>query len=276
MFHLPIKITMTALATGLAQCAPAAPAAGIQPATTRPEAIADSPDPVNDLLDRLETSTGDLRDFEAKINYSKWDNVLQRDELRTGSVIYQVKPDGTKRFAILLERLIVGRRARDQRKHYVFDGSWFVEVDFEAKLFIKRQVVPPGEQFDPLKLGEGPFPLPVGQPADEVLARFDVKRLDRPQDATLAGRLGERVVDGLLLRSKPDTPQADEFVEAEIFYDRETLLPVGIGVAEANGDRKTVVLRDLKRNGGVDEAVLNIEEPDAREGWRIDIRPWRE
>ena len=240
-----------------------------------PKLIVDAWNPTDALLERLERSHADLRDFQADIVYHKWDNVLKRPEIRTGEVLYQVKPDGSKRFAILLERLIIRNRAREHRKHYVFDGSWLVEIDHESKIFIKRQVVPPDKQFDPLKLGEGPFPLPVGQPADEVRARFNVRRLHKPQDETLAERLAGRDVDGLLLVPKPGTPQAEEFERAEVFYDRESLLPVGVSVTEANGDRKTVILTNLKRDAGVDESKLSIEEPDALDGWRIDVEPYR-
>jgi hypothetical protein len=221
----------------------------IEPPTDSPppKLIVDAWNPTDELLERLERSHTDLRDFQADIVYHKWDNVLKRTEIRTGEVIYQVKPGGSKRFAILLERLIVRNRARDH---------------------------PPDKQFDPLKLGEGPFPLPVGQPAEEVRARFNVRRLHVPQDEALAERLAGRDLDGLLLEPKPDTPQADEFEQAEIFYDRESLLPVGVSVTEANGDRKTVILTDLKRDAGVDESKLSIEEPDALDGWRIDVEPY--
>ncbi|MHC4786473.1 MAG: LolA family protein, partial [Planctomycetota bacterium] len=166
-------------------------------------------------------------------------------------------------------------RRREHRKHYIFDGSWLVEIDHEAKIFIKRQIVPPGQQFDPLKLGEGPFPLPVGQPKDEVRARFKVRVLLKPKDETLAERLADRDVEGLLLVPKPGTALAEDVKEMEVFYDRQSLLPAGVRVTEVNGDRKTVVLTNLKRNAGVDERKLSIEEPDARDGWRKDIEPWR-
>jgi outer membrane lipoprotein-sorting protein len=293
---MAIKFTLLTLLGMLLCCGPKPPAAvaevpgaGDAPPVTEPVAevavvpptaspppklIVDEWNPTDELLERLERSHADLRDFQADIVYHKWDNVLKRPEIRTGEVIYQVKPGGTKRFAILLENLIVGNRSRKHRKHYVFDGSWLVEIDRESKIFIKRQVVPPDEQFDPLKLGEGPFPLPVGQPAEEVRARFNVRRLHEPQDETLAERLAGRDVDGLLLVPKPDTPQAKEFERAEIFYDRESLLPVGVSVTEANGDRKTVILTNLKRDAGVDESKLSIEEPDALDGWRIDVEPF--
>jgi hypothetical protein len=268
---MAIKLTLLTLLGMLLCCGPTPPAAvadvsGENPAPPVVEPVAevvsepppDSPPP--------------------KLIVDEWnptDELLERTEIRTGEVIYQTKPGGSKRFAILLERLIVRNRARAHRKHYVFDGSWLVEIDHESKIFIKRQVVPPDQQFDPLKLGEGPFPLPVGQPAEEVRARFNVRRLHEPQDETLAERLADRDVDGLLLKPKPGTPQADEFEQAEIFYDRESLLPVGVSVTEANGDRKTVILTNLRRDAGVDESKLSIEEPDALDGWRIDVEPYR-
>ena len=232
-----------------------------------------APDPVDELLEKLERAADDLRDFSANIRYDKWDAVLERTEIRTGKVIYQVdQADGSKRFAILLERLIVGNRARNQRKHYIFDGSWLVEIDHDAKVFIKRQIVAPDKQFDPLKLGEGPFPLPIGQPKDEVLARFDVQRIDAPKEGLLKN-LSD--VYGLRLTPKPNTPEAEDFQRVDLFYDRQTLLPTGINVLEVNGDHKTVRLRNLRRNQGVDEDKLSIKTPDPKQGWHIDVRPWR-
>ncbi len=103
-----------------------------------------------------------------------------------------------------------------------------------------------------------------------------MRRLHEPTDETLAERLAGRDVDGLLLVPKPNTPEAEDFERAEIFYDRQSLLPVGVSLTEANGDRKTVILSNLKRDAGVDESKLSIEEPDARDGWRKDVEPWKD
>ena len=42
---------------------------------TRP---ARAPDPVDELLEKLERASDDLRDFAADIRYDKWDAVLER------------------------------------------------------------------------------------------------------------------------------------------------------------------------------------------------------
>ena len=261
------------LALPLLGCGPQPPelVSAPPPALTTPEA--GPPDPVADLLGRLEEASLDLRDFEARIDYEKWDAVLQRRERRLGTLLYQVTDRG-RRLGILLEWLIVGQRRERHRKNFIFDGVWLIEKDHEAKLFLKRQIAPPGKVFDPLKLGEGPFPLPIGQPAREVLARFDVALLEQPSDERLAQRLQGMDLNGLLLVPKPGTRLADDFARLELFYDTATGMPVGINAVEPDGDRKTVFLSNLKRNQGIDPERLAVEEPDPRE-WQIDVRPWR-
>jgi hypothetical protein len=277
--------------------APSAPLPGDPPQTAPAKQPDDAPAPgaidpaIDDLLTRLETSDRDLRDFKAGITYDKWDSVLGRDEKRSGTLIYQVRPDGNKRFAILFDKLVVTNgdpadpatppgRLENKQHHYVFDAGWLAEIDLEKKQFIKQQIVAPGEKFDPLKLGEGPFPLPVGQAKKDVLARFEVARAELPKEGLLS-KLKPENVEGLTLIPRPGTEEAKDFSRVEIFYDKATLLPVGVStfgaeeVVAGERDRKTVLLFDAKRNEGVDESKLSIETPDAATGWRIDVRPWK-
>ena len=106
-----------------------------------------------------------------------------------------------------------------------------------------------------------------------MLARFEASLLEVTQHKVLANFLADKPVEGLKLVPRPMTPQAKEIAEVEIFYDAATLLPLGIFLTETNGNRKTVMLRHLKRNQGIDESKLSIEEPDPAQ-WQIDVRPW--
>lgn len=236
-------------------------------------------DPVHEILDRLEASAADLESFTGTIYYETYDDLLDRREIRLGEIIYRIaQAEESARditsFAVLFDTLIIGQRRSDRQKHYVFHGRWLAEVDHENRQFIKRELVPPGRQLDPLKLGEGPIPLPIGQPKDQVLARFDVSLHELPEDGPLA-RLEN--VDGLLLIPRENTPEADEYSRVELYYDRETNLPVGINAIEINDNRKTVRLSSVKRNPELtDEQIqqLSVEEPDPRR-WSIDVRPFR-
>jgi hypothetical protein len=230
-------------------------------------------DPVEELLDRLERSADDLSGFKATILYVKESALLGRKEIRRGELIYQLDVAGDKRFALFFDQLQIGSRLERRQRNYVFDGRWLAEIDHENKQFIKREIVPPGEHLDPLKLGEGPFPLPVGQAKADVRGRFDVEPALLPEEGPLS-RLQD--VDGLRLVPKPQRPEAEEYELIDLFYDRATLLPVGIVAVEVNGDRKIVRLDDAQRNPPLDEADrarLSIDEPDPTQ-WHVYVTPW--
>jgi hypothetical protein len=217
------------------------------------------------------------------VRYEVIDDLLGRSETRTGRLIYRTR-EGERRFAILFDQLTVrnqgqaGGRREERRQHYVFDGQWLAEIDHGAKQFIKHQVVAPGRTLDPLKLGEGPFPLPVGQPRAEVLARFDVTATAAPTEGPLASLVETHRLQGLRLVPRSGTGEAREYARVDLFYDLDTLLPVGIHVTLSNGDVKLVRLGDALRNpplSAAEEAALSIDDPDPSQ-WAISILPWKD
>ncbi|MHC4429735.1 MAG: hypothetical protein ACYS0D_14205 [Planctomycetota bacterium] len=252
---------------------PAAPPATAPDVEIVAPVVADNP--VLDLLTRLEGAQAGIRDFQARIDYRIRDEAFGRTEQRLGQLVYDAGGE-CRRLGVLLKHFIIRNRMQQQRKDFIFDCDWLIEVDHEAKLFQKRQIVPPGEEFDPLKLGEGPFPLPIGQRADEVLARFDVELLESPSDEWVAAQLLRRpATEGMLLVPKPGTELAKEFTRLEIFYDAATLIPIVIDAREPNGRRKIVILSNLELNKGIDPSLLMVEDPDPKE-WETDIRPWQQ
>ncbi|MCP3904283.1 MAG: hypothetical protein GY715_11685 [Planctomycetes bacterium] len=232
-------------------------------------------DDVERLLAAQELAARNLRAFTALVHYVTDDELLGDRVIRKGRIVYEQAPKTGRRIALMFDTVIENKRKRARRTHFVFSDRWLVEIDHDEKLFIKREIAAPGETFDPFRLGEGPIPLPIGQPASEVLARFDVKLVDLPDDGPLAKLIDRPVSQGLRLVPKPGTPGEKEYERIDLFYERTTRLPVGIAVVEPNGDRKTVRLDDVRRNVDLDASqreTLRIEEPDPAE-WRIDIRP---
>lgn len=231
------------------------------------------------LLDRLEASAEDLVGFTAKITYHKYDDLLDRREIRSGELLYRVDAEsGDRSFALLFDRLVINRRQSEHLQHFIFDGRWLAEIDHESnpKQFIKRELVAPGRTLDPLKLGEGPIPLPIGQAKQDVLDRYVVSEVVLPAEGMLA-RLEADQVDGIRLVPRPGTREADEFNHIDLFYDKVTSLPIGIDVLELNDDRKTVLLREVLHNPEFTSQMLSkldITVPDRRE-WRVVIESWR-
>ncbi len=235
-----------------------------------------------ELLIELERSGDDLRTFRARVATHKLDAVLGKRTIHGGTFLLRIDPDTDNRqFAFLID--FTSRAGRKANEHVIFDGAWLAEVNHNAKQVILRQIVPEGETFDPLKLGEGPFPMPIGQSAVEVARRFNVDTVDPPATGVL-GALGQDPnVHGLKLTPKPGTAEAKDLREVQIFYDRAARTPRGVIVVENQGDgenydQRLTLLTSVERNPAFtpeQRASLRIDDFDPNE-WRIDRTPYAE
>lgn len=263
---------MTTLALLLAAALAAAPPAPTAPASAPPVA-ADRCASVASLLDALEEAGRGVRSFRAGLEYEKFDALLDESERRFGRVVLE-GVDRERRFAFLFDRFYDGGgREEAMRDQWIYADGWLAEVNHDRRVFTKRQIVEPGRTFDPLKLGEGPFPLPFGQPRAEVESRFAAEICALPDLPRLRSL---KEVCGLRLVPKEGTSMAKETERVEIFYDRATLAPRAVVLSGRNGDRTTVILSRPVLNetlADADRELLAMPEPDPRQ-WTIDIRPW--
>lgn len=242
----------------------------------------DAPIAINtadDLLFALEDADAQIRALRADIRYTREFAIAGDVQVRDGQLVFASDPGrANRRFAIEFTRLIVGSRVDDEVKIIVFNGTWFVEKIPGDKQFFKRQVVPPGETFDPLKIGQGPFPIPIGQRRADILREYDAELLDSA-DGLDDENLIDFAGDAYQLRLTPIEVLADdaEFEEIRLWYSRDTLLPRLARTVASDGDIATVMLIGVALNNeaDIDESVFSVESPAQDAGWDIDIRPWR-
>ena len=250
--------------------APAAPAPAPALATAPAARFADA----DALLTAVERTSDSLRDFRANITLETTDDVTGDTERRLGQLVF-VQEEGkpaTRRFAVVFEKFIDGSGRMDERPvRYIYADGWLTEADFKQRTLVRRQLARAGEQYDPLKPGEGPVPLPIGQRRADVLARFDASLATAP-DSTLLLKSARAMV-GVRLKPKPGMADRD-LVDASVWYDAQSLVPVGVEAQRKSG-RTVVSLRDATMNGGIDaaqQALLSLAEK-VTTGWRVDERP---
>lgn len=235
-----------------------------------------------DLLKALETSGEGMTTLSADIRYDRR-FVLQGDRhVRDGKLYFKVNPGEAvgevgsrgRTFAIHFDELYVGDRKENDPQTWIFDGRWLTEVRPAIKRLTRREVVREGERFDPLRIGEGPMPIPIGQKAADILARYHAQLLPQNQDASedakayLAG-LKEDAWQ-LLLTPLPDRPDKDEFREIRLWYSKSTLLPRLARTINRAGDESYVALINLKRNETLPEEAFTVPEAgDA--GWEVQV-----
>jgi hypothetical protein len=243
----------------------------------------------DDLLRRLETADAGLKSLEADVLYHRVFGLEGDEQERRGKLYFvdskQVGADGkpapgSRKFAIDFKTLKMGKDpAMTQDQVLVFDGEWLIEKKPVEKQIVKRQITRAGQGFDPLKVGEGPFPLPIGQKREDILRRFDAELL--PAGEGLGGVNPElqkalvKFVEGayqLKLTPKPGD-LSTEFKEVRLWYraDQSTgeLLPRLARTVTKEGDIATVQLANVKVNQPVPGGVMDTTAP---EGWKQDIQ----
>jgi hypothetical protein len=262
----------------------AEPAAEVAEVAAGPGAAVVFPD-ADALLLALEKADVGLVSFEAHIQYDRRFELQGDQHIRRGEIYYkaEVKGDGgggavePAVFAVKFNELQIDETKRPEEQAFIFDGEWFIERNDAAKRFIKRQVALPGERINPLRLGEGPFPIPIGQKRVDILARYEAKLVpvedglkDEPDYAAAVAGATQIVL----------TPRAefgkDEFREIRLWYRSEgegakaRLLPRLAQTLNRQGDVSFVLLVGMKVNGAdFPGQIVNVDEPPAGQGWEV-------
>jgi outer membrane lipoprotein-sorting protein len=209
---------------------------------------------VTDVLDALHDRGQSLQDFTADVTISEADALGSSTE-NSGKVSYQRLADGDARIRVSFDRKKIGDKVVKQRREYKLEGGTLIDQNFDTKTQVNRQVLRPGQKLNPLKLGEGPFPLPIGQDREEVLKLFDVTRIAKakydPADTA-----------HLSLKPKPNTRFARKFLSIEVYVSNQSHFPVRIETTDRDGTSvRTTDLTNIKINAGLKDGDFKLPEP---------------
>src|SRR5437764_11401730 len=138
------------------------------------------------VLDALDARGKDLKDFSADVALHTADNRTGEDTAQIGAMIFQSKGSDDSRIKVSFDKKEMDDGAKKttvkQRLDYVLEDGWLTDRDYQKKLEVRRQVLKPGQKMNLLKLGEGPFPLPIGQDKDEVKKQFEASKIPAAAD----------------------------------------------------------------------------------------------
>jgi hypothetical protein len=243
----------------------------------------------DELLTALEKADAGMVTLTADIVYDRTFEIQGDRQLRKGKLYFENRDP--RRFAVQFDELWIGDVVRKEKQVVVFDGEWFVEKNFGPKQMIKRQVVAPGQKFDPLKIGEGPLPIPIGQKKADVMMRFVTTML--PEADGLGAQGDDRAsmadanelknhVEGatqVRLEPKPEFVRETDFKEIRLWYRRDktgNLLPVMARTISRNMDVSVVRLskvqvqmkgKEPNAAAAIPADVMNVVAPPS--GWEF-------
>lgn len=227
--------------------------------TTAPAAALDPE--VDKILTRLEGR--EVRDLRAKL---KWvlNYEIEADEepdTKLGTIWYK-QSEPSPKFKVKFDTKLAGSRKRDLDEEHLFDGRWYVEMQSQTKTITRREIYRPDEKVNPYKLGEGAFPLPFGQKKADILAEFDVGRIEPKSD-------DPPDTDHLRLIPRPDTNTGRTYKTLDFWIARTghlSGLPLKVVAGKKDGtgavnSRIEISFTDVELNPGLAEGVFVINTP---------------
>lgn len=226
---------------------------------------------IDQVLDALDQRGENLRDFTAKVSITEGNPNLGELTTRTGVVSFQRKGPDDGRIRVTFDKRKEGRVSRDEKIEFLLDNGWLIDRDYQKKVEDHRQVLRPGEKVNLLKLGEGPFPLPIGQKKEEVHRLFDVARV-APAKSDPPNTIH------LQLKPKAGTQFAKRFGAIDVWVDRTTRFPARIHTENPEGgDERTTTLTDVHLNptGGLKDADFKLPDVDAG-AWSLRTEPYQD
>ena len=238
------------------------------PPSTRPAGpVATAPATATAPADRSAARV--LRDLEAAgekhtalradLTYKVVNRALGETETRTGWVAYRKGGGETPpKFRIHFSTLRLDRnKPIAEQLDYVFDGKTFSIARHRIKQ-LARYAIDPKQVRRPLRLGEGPFPLPFGQKAEDVLRYFHAAT--RPAD-------GDEPENTDYVRLLPRKEYAERLNvrRIELWVDFETRLPLRIISTAPNKSVTMITFDELRTNEDVKPSVFRFDRPA---GWQ--------
>ncbi len=279
--------------------APPAPApAAASPEPTLPGTIAVKPaapeaapavkldERTDKLLNDIESADKGLTSLTTTIQYVKRFAEIQGGGTHTwrGTLKYRdagmEKGRNKRQFAVLFDTMVVDDNVRPDKQEYIYDGGWLISRNPVEKQFNRVELVNDTGGKDPLKIGEGPVPLPIGQRKEDMVARFTLTSpadtLDGIETGPELKALRELLKNTRQLRLKPiaGSSEARNYREISLWYRTGDNLPIFARTSNTDDSKGEVLLVDIKtnRDAALDASAFDTKPPI---GWQGEERPRR-
>lgn len=227
----------------------------------------------DELLARLETADRTLESLSANIRYVTVSTLDGDTQTRLGRVFFVSAPAGAdgaraKSINVTFDTVQQDGKKSEEGRSFILNRGVFVEKSTKDKQINRYKLGVKGRVIDPLKIGEGPFPLPFGQKAADIKARFEVEFLSGTDGMTFKDEGVKRFYEGtyqLRLVPKAGEKAAKEFAEARIWFEKKDLIPVQARTTKLEGaGSDEFFLWDILLNQPVEETLFDTTTPA---GW---------
>ena len=183
---------------------------------------------IDEILDALDVRGEGLKSFSADVKLTETTTDFGDETIHNGKVKYQDQGDSNAHIRVTFDtKEKNGKKTPDPEEFELADGK-LIQRFYNDKKQTTDQVFRPGEKVNLFKLGGGgQFPLPIGQPKEDVLKQFDVKKVDPAKDDP-ANSVHVQLIP------KPETRLAQKFKTIDAWVDDKSHMPIRISTRNRN------------------------------------------
>ena len=211
-----------------------------------------------------------LHDFSADIRNTTESDGLGNDVTHAGKVYFQRTADGTTRVHVIFDQRISGNRIqRNEKTEYLLDGPKLIDRNYRSKTQTTSDILQPGQKMDLFKIGQGPFPLPIGQDPAAVTKEFDVKLIAPDKDDPAKST-------HLKLTPKPDTRLEKKFNAIDIWVDDASHMPVRVDTQDKRNGVASTELSKIALNPPSGLKDSDFKLPDIDNTWNLNIQNYQQ
>jgi outer membrane lipoprotein-sorting protein len=227
--------------------------------------------PVDQILDALDARGKNLKTFTANVTLAETTLDFGETTTRSGRVIYQDQGDGKARIRVTFDTIQKGEgkpTIKEKLEYALIDGK-LIERNYRSKSQMTQQVIRPGQKIDLFKLGEGPFPLPIGQAKEEVHKQFAVTKVAPTKDDPTG-------TVHLQLIPNANTRLAQKMKSIDAFVDVKSHFPIRIGTVDRNETMdRTTNMTNVKINPNLRDQDFDLGPlPDPN--WNVTEQPYQD
>jgi outer membrane lipoprotein-sorting protein len=223
-----------------------------------PSATPASESQADQVLQQLDDIGQRLKEFSAKVRLNETDN-LGGSVIHTGNVYFQHRADGSARIHVIFDKRQSNNRITDEKTEYLLDGPVLTDRNYRSRNGTIRDVaLKPGQKMNLFKLGEGPFPLPIGQSPADVHRESDVQFVAPAKD-------DPKNTAHIRLTPKKESDLGRRFKTVDVWVDQTSHMPVRVDTADTKETQwASTELTDIVLNppGGLKEADFQLPPID--------------
>ena len=220
---------------------------------------------VERILEQLRQRTSKLKSYQGQIEYRFSQPLFESETLRKG-FLYYARYDKKSKLRISFQTLKQDdEKEQKYIEHYIFDGIWLTQIDYQIKQVKMHQLTEPNKPMDAFDLASKNLPMIGFTKIDNLKKQFEITLVEQEKD-----ELQNSV--HLRLKVRPNSIYKDDYTSIDFWIDKKLYVPAKVVAVTTEEDINEIKFLKSKVNMKLDKKVFELEIP---KGFTVEKIPLR-